>query len=205
MLPGVETIDEALQILDVKLKQLKHEYDQYFRGTRPREPVVLRGEVQKIVNVFSNTPIQNTAQRFRFNNLCARFFTFRRQWDTILRQIEEGTYKIHQFRASLHERNRGGPSGRTEPARGTSDRAAAGEDELYEKYVEARRACGEDTGKLDRERMRKLLEQQRSAIQKRYGCSDVRFRVVVEGKRAKLKASPVRPGERQKTGKSKGP
>lgn len=102
-----ESISEELVVLDNKIKQLKFEYEQYFMGGRPREPVMLRGDVQKIVTRYSNTGIQNTALRFKFNNLCARYYALRRQWDGILKQIEEGTYKPHLFKAKLHERERG--------------------------------------------------------------------------------------------------
>lgn len=196
-IPGIESTEEALQVFDVKLKQLKHEYEQYFRGTRPRAPVVLRGEVQKIVNVFSNVPIQNTALRFRFNNLCARFFTFRRQWDTILRQIEEGTYKPHLFQAALHERERrqrDGSEGPPAQATGAVRRAAG--DRLFEEYVAARKSCGEDVTGLTPKRLSGILAEQRAAIQRRFGCKEVRFRVVVEKGRTKLKATPVRGDER---------
>ncbi len=36
-------IEDDLKVLDRKLSQLKREYDQYFLGTRPREPVLLAG------------------------------------------------------------------------------------------------------------------------------------------------------------------
>lgn len=189
-IPGIHSTEEALHVLEVKLKQLKHEYDQYFRGTRPRAPVLLRGEVQKIVNIYTNVPIGNTALRFKFNNLCARFFVFRRQWDTILRQIEEGTYRPHQFKAKLHE----GGGGRRPPGGGSAGESDDGPPggELYEAYVTARRSCGEDVKGLTPERLGQVLEEKRAAIQRRYGCQDVRFRVVVEKGRTKLKASPVR-------------
>ena len=40
--------------------------------------------------------------------------------------------------------------------------------------------------------MEKLIEKQRAALVEKYGCKDVKFRVVVEGGKTKLKASPVR-------------
>ncbi|MDH3521908.1 MAG: hypothetical protein OEM49_15775, partial [Myxococcales bacterium] len=63
---AAETLEETLQTLDHKLIQLRREYDQYFLGTRPREPALLRGEVQKIVSILSNQSIKNTGLRFKF-------------------------------------------------------------------------------------------------------------------------------------------
>ena len=75
----MSSIDEDLQILDAKLNQLKLAYDQYFLGARPREPVLLHREVQKQILIYTNTSIQNTAARFKFNSICSRFHAFKRQ------------------------------------------------------------------------------------------------------------------------------
>jgi hypothetical protein len=184
--------EDDLQVLETKLKQLKLDYEQYFLGTRPREPAQGRSEVQKLFTIYTNTPIQNTALRFRFNSLCARYFALRRQWDQVLRQIEEGTYSRHVFKANLHDRRRtgkGAPPAETplppapEPAQSSK--------EVYEDYLAACRSTGEDTRSLTRERMDKILKGQADALRKQYGCEDVRFRVVVEGGKARLKATPV--------------
>ena len=93
--------EEELKILEVKLNQLKLDYDKYFLGTRPTEPIMPRAEVQKTVIRFSNTRITNTAQRFKFNSLNGRYQAFKRRWDDTLRRIEAGTYQRHVFKADL--------------------------------------------------------------------------------------------------------
>lgn len=190
-----ESIAEDLVVLENKIKQLKFEYEQYFMGGRPREPVMLRGDVQKIVTRYSNTGIQNTAMRFKFNNLCARYYALRRQWDAILKQIEEGTYKPHLFKAKLHERERGmdeEPGRPSKPGAAARDETTAGGTDLFEAYCNARRQCGDDPAGLSRDKLDQLVAQQRAAIQKKFGCDEVRFRVVVEAGKAKLKATPVK-------------
>jgi hypothetical protein len=183
-------LEADLELLDVKIKQSKFEYDQYFLGHRPREPILTRGEVQKIIAYWSNLPIRNTRHRFRFNTLCARFFTFRRQWDEINRRIEEGTYEPHNKRA----RRRAAEAGEAvaPPSAPAQAAAALDETDVCAAYLEARRACGEDTSGLDRERVAALIDRQRRAILERYRCADVKFRVVVEDGKARLKATPVR-------------
>lgn len=183
-------VDEDLQQLDIKLKQLKNEYEQYFLGSRKREPNQLRGEVNRMFNYYSNVPIQNTGLRFKFNNLRARFFSFRRHWDATLRKIEEGRYERHLFKADLRERS----AAPTRPGRGSPE-ADPGTDEprgeLFESYRAARQACGQDTKGLTPDKLEQLLARQEASIRKRYGCDGVRFRVVVEDGKAKLKAKPV--------------
>ena len=197
--PGhtTESIAEDLVVLENKIKQLKFEYEQYFLGGRPREPVLLRGDVQRLVTRYSNVGIQNTALRFKFNTLAARYFSLRRQWDAILKQIEEGAYKPHLFKAKLHERERGlSDTGPGDPpaaaAKRQKDETTAGGTDLFEAYCNARRECGEDPKGLSRDKLDQLVAQQRSAIQEKFGCDEVRFRVVVEAGKAKLKATPVK-------------
>ena len=183
--PSVE--DELLHF-ELKIKQLKMEYEQYFMGSRPREPILTKGEVQKILARYANTPIQNTALRFRFNNLVSRYHAFKRQWDAILKRIEDGTYERQVFRANLHERERA----EREAAAKKKAGADAGGD-LFDAYLAARKQCGEATDNIDRARLDGVIAKQRAAIQAKYGCEDVRFRVVVEDGKTKLKATPVRP------------
>jgi len=189
-------VAEDLIVLDTKIKQLKFEYEQYFIGSRPREPVLTRGDVNKLVTRYSNTGIQNTALRFKFNTLCSRFFAMRRQWDETLRKIEAGTYERHVFKAKLHERERGiqedAPKPLTSAAKLSRDETTAGGTDLFEAYRSARHSCGEDVAGLSRAKLDRLVEKQRAAIQKKYGCDEVRFRVVVESGKTKLKATPLK-------------
>jgi hypothetical protein len=184
---------EELVTLDIKLKQLRFEYEQYFMGSRPREPVLLRGDVNKIVAKYSNTGIQNTALRFKFNNLCSRFFAMRRQWDEVLRKIEAGTYERHVFKAKLHERERGIVDDEPAPtAAAKRNETTEGGSDLFEAYRKAKGACGEEIASMSREKLDQVIAKQREAIRKKTGCDDVRFRVVVEDGKAKLKATPVK-------------
>jgi len=172
-------ITQDLQLLENKIKQAKFEYNQYFMGHRPREPQILRGEVQKIIAYWSNLPIRNTASRFRFNNLCARFFTFRRQWDEISRKIEEGTYEPHNKMAK-----------RRVHMEQPTPRVTSSDDDVCAAYLEARQACGQ--GQVGRDKVSALLDKQRAALREKFGCKDVKFRVVVESGKTILKATPVR-------------
>lgn len=186
--PIGNSIEDDLQILDAKLRQLKNEYEAYFLGSRPREPVMLRGEVQKIVNIWSNMPISNTALRFRFNNLAARFFTFKTQWNTTQRKIEDGTYERHLFKAGIRMRE----TQSTPPPPRRGGKAGDRSEELYDAYLEARRACGEQVDNVTREKLDGVLQRQEEQLRKRYGCREVRFRVVVEAGKARVKATPVK-------------
>ena len=179
-------VEEQLQTLDIKLGQLKREYDQYFLGTRPREPVLLRGDVQKLVVVLTNTPFNNTALKFRFSSLCSRYQAQRRQWDENLRKIEQGTYERHRFKADLREKGR--PTAAQGPP-GVDASSRSGGDELYQSYVDARLACGQEVKSLSKEKLQGVISAQRKKLAEKYGSdASFRFKVAVEDGRAKLKA-----------------
>jgi hypothetical protein len=181
-------IDEELRMLEFKLAQLKRDYDQYFLGNRPREPVQLRGEVNKTVIELTNTAIKNTASRFKFTSICSRYQAFRRQWDETLRKIEAGTYVRHRFKAKLHVHEGDAPS-----AAAPAASAHGAESDLYDAYVEARRNGGESIKGLTREKLDGILTQQRDALRAKFGASaEFRFRVQIEGGKARLKASRVK-------------
>ena len=183
------TTEEELKILEVRLTQLKLEYEKYFLGTRPTEPAQQRSEVQKTVIRFSNMRITNTAQRFKFNSLNGRYQAFKRQWDNILRQIEAGTYKRHVFKADLRDRERGldgaSPGGaRTNGGDGASDRG-----DLFETYRDAMMANGQNTKGLTPAKLQAAIAKQEAAIKQKYGCDNVDFTVVVADGKVKLKAA----------------
>jgi len=192
-------VEDDLQLLDTRMKQLRLDYEQYFLGSRPREPNQLRAEVQKMIAYYANVPIQNTAQRFKFNNLRARYFSFRRHWDETVRKIEEGSYERNVFKANLHERERAerarkAAAGKRRGARvsaAAADAEGAGLDSLFGAYLEARKRCGLE-GAPSAEQFARQLHAQEAAIREKTGCQAVRFRVVVEDGKAKLKATPVR-------------
>ena len=193
--------DEELKLLEIKLNQLKLDYEKYFLGTRPTEPAQLRGEVQKTVIKMSNTRITNSAIRFKFNSLNGRYQAFKRQWDTVLRQIEAGTYKRHVFKANLHDRERslvdangkgtlgGAPTPAAVDAQ-TAERAGHGAaGDLFETYRSAMQAAGQDTSSLSRAKLDAVLAKQEAALRKQLGCAKVSFKVVVQDGKVKLKAA----------------
>lgn len=183
------TTDEELKLLEVRLSQLKLEYEKYFLGNRPTEPGQQRAEIQKTVLRLSNTRITNTAQRFKFNSLNGRFQAFKRQWDNVLRQIEAGTYKRHVFKADLRDRERGLAEGSGSRA-GNSGVDRAGErSELFETYRDALLANGQDARGLTVEKLQNALARQEAAIKRKLGCERVDFRVVVSDGKVKLKAA----------------
>lgn len=177
------SIDEDLADLDRGIQRLRIEYDQYFMGDGRREPIQLRGKIQKLITRYSSDPPRNTQLKFKFNSLVARYQALRSLWGRTLREIEAGTYHRHRFRADLHERERVQP--RVESEEPTSTRRATAMDRLFEALRSARAKTGEKA--IDRAQLEALVREQTSRFRAKSPGGRLRFRVVVEGNRAKLK------------------
>jgi len=178
-------IAEDLPILEARLKELVTRYDQYFLGIEKREPVKLAEEVDKLVRRYATTPINNTMYKHRYNNLVARFNTYRQHWNRILREIEEGRYSRDRFRANLHE------SQRTSSVLTRHEQPPPRDIELeriYAELVEARRSCKLPVEGITREQLAATLDKQRPLLTQKLGTNEIQFRVVIEGGKPKIKA-----------------
>lgn len=189
-----DPVDEELDELDQGLKRLRVEYDQFFLGILKRPPEVLQGRMQKIIVKYANQILRKTHQKFRFNQLNSKFQIYRQQWGRTLRQIESGTYRGHRFKAKLHERERGLSAAPEAPGPEASEPAAKASpmDQLYDALVAARRRAGESGPDPDRVKLGELVRKQTAALRAKHPGAKVRFRVAVDGKRAKLVASVVK-------------
>jgi hypothetical protein len=175
-------------MIDVKLKQLRRDYEQYFLGARPREPIDQRSEIQKTMIRLANGQIKNTGERFKFNTLNSRFLTHKRRWDDILRKIENGTYERHVFKANLRERDRA----EAPAAAKATAKPGGGKDDIFDSYIEAARSCGQNVAGLTPEKLKGVIDKQTAAIKKQTGAHDVKFRVEVVDGKVKLKAKATK-------------
>jgi len=182
-------VEEDLKILENKLNTLKLDYERYFLGSRPREPVMARAEIQKMVTIWANQPILNTAIRFKFNSINARYQALKRQWDSVLRQMESGTYKRDVFKANIRHGG-AGPDAAADAPDGVGSKGAG--DQLFESYRDAALACGQSVNGLTAKKLQAVVDKQTAALRKKLGCKDVTFRVSVQDGKVKLKASPVK-------------
>jgi hypothetical protein len=198
-----DPVDEELDDLDQSIKRLRVEYDQFFLGILKRPPAVLQGRVQKVIVKYSNEQLRKTHQKFRFNQLNSKYQIYRQQWGRTIRQIEAGTYKGHRFKANLHERERAlaaraQSDDTATPLRDATDTPAptltksGPMDQLYTALLAARRKAGESGPAPDRAKVSELVRKQTAALRAKHPGAKVRFRVAVDGKRAKLVASIVK-------------
>lgn len=183
---------DDITALEKKLIQLKTGYEQYFLGMQKTAPEKLRSEVEKLIRLYTNQTITNTALNFRLNTVVAKFSSYRTYWDRTVREIEEGRYIREKFRMKLHEAMRHPPP----PPQPVARPAAAGPSEednikrVYDEYVKARKSTNEPIPKF--EAVADMIKKQAPVIKEKYKASSVDFKVVIEDGKAKLKAVPKR-------------
>jgi hypothetical protein len=119
----------------------------------------------------------------------ARFQAHRALWGRTLREIEAGTYRGHNFRADLHEMERAEVGGQADGPRATRTSRSSSIDKLYAALDSARKKTGESTGSLDRSRLEEIVREQTQRLKQKNPDAKVRFKVVIEGNKAKLKAT----------------
>lgn len=185
-----------LNELESRLVQLKILYEKYFSGLESLEPTRDRDRLKRIVIELTRTPIQNTAQRYRFQSLRSRYTSLDQYLARNLVMIERGTHPKFKFRADLADRRRnrtaGSPQVLTRQGSGnsTNDRESQALRSVYDQFMDARRSCGQSAN-VPFEDVRNVLAQEVERVKSEKDCRGVRFRVTVEDGKAQVKALPV--------------
>jgi len=184
-----------LDELEQKLFILKINFDKYFTGLERREPYRDREEMRRTMREMMKVHITNSNQRFRLQTLRARWSSVDQYINRNLVMIERGTHPKMKFRAAMRDREREfaklEQAARVQRQRGKQVRAEdAAMQQIFNKYVEARSACGQSSG-MTYDSVRDALRKQVRTMKSRYNCDSVKFRVTVENGKAKLKAVPV--------------
>ncbi len=194
--------ERDMQILEAELRRLEAEYNMFFAGRLPRLPWESRARVETLVRRHDRAPMQNTAERFRFQSLQARFSSFRELWDRTQRAREEGrAERLRPGRAAV-----GAPSSAPSTSAAAATRRERGDAvvaeasvrdltadadrvrELYEQLSEARRVIGEQP--VPFERFEKLVRTQLAKL----GADGktVAFRVTMKDGKISLTAKPAK-------------
>ena len=202
MLEGVETF----------LNVTNTEFEMYFLGVLKKAPHDKERQLKRMFRDIFEMKITNTSLAFKARTMIARYNTLKMKWLRTVKQIEEGTYHRQRFMADLKDKQRSqakGPSAQTlreeikalvrgeevpevrPAARGNARRGhAVGSDELFDQYQQVRRELGQG-GAGDRKAMEARLNQRANEVKKKYGCKDVRFDIVEENGRSRVKVIPV--------------
>ncbi len=184
------TAREEIELLDVRVAQLKIEYEQYFMKIIRQEPLKHRTGIEKVIRRLTATHIANTGDKFKLNSIVSKFNAYRQYWNRILRMIEEGTYVRHA--------ESGGLVRTPEPTlpkvkEGSKRRSANGGeaiDDVYKQYVEARKKCNESVDGLSVEKLQRSIAAQKKKIEEKFGTSNVDIKVSIKNGSARMSIVP---------------
>jgi hypothetical protein len=196
------TIDEELSQLERDIRQLKIEYDMYFGGGRKRPPTEIEWRIELIVKRYAERGGEmKYNQRFRFSNLSQTYAKYKDVFRKRLAQREEGKVQRHfgaAAKAIEAERAR---------AQAATDAAASAEaakvfrvvctapekeadkvEQLYEAFVRAKKAAGEEMGKMTHAGFNEFVRKKTKDLQKQKNCHEVEYVIETVDGQVKLKA-----------------
>jgi len=194
---------EDLDLFEKWMRQLQVEWEKFFGGVERKPPVDLRSRVETLLKRYANSEIRNNAERFRYQNLTARYNTFNELWTKRLRAMEEGRpVGIHGRATAIAMASRAdrldGEAARAGTAASAPDvrvQSAERDDQavrsLFERFLQARKAAGE-TGPVKFESFQKLIAQQTARILSEKQAQAVDYRFETKDGKVSLKAKPVR-------------
>lgn len=200
-------IQEDIDVLENKVARLKVEYEQYFLHVVKQPPSKLRDEVERLVLAYHGKNITSSSHKFRLNNVVSKFNTYRNYWNRALRSIEEGTFNRRaeggmgitsapvappaspgqEPKQNTEPTPAARQQGQDRPAAPTpAPAAASGADDIYNRYIAARKECNESTSGITPEALSKSVDEFKKKVMAQYNAKDVDVKVAVKDGKARL-------------------
>jgi hypothetical protein len=190
--------DRELRQLEDGLRRLNWEYDAFLYGSSARPPIQARRQIEDTIRRLNGVESMSAAERYRFSTLQGRFAALIERYERLQGEKEAGR------RPGLYGHFRG-PGEPAAPAP-NAGRAASVEEkrrarpeesdrDLFERYVAAKKARGEDVSGYRMEGFLEGLERERRKVRERLGEGDVVFDVAERDGRVRLVARKKRGGQ----------
>jgi len=189
------SFERELHVLEEALRRLNGEYDAFLYGTVPKPPMQTRRHVEQMVRTLNAAEDMSSAERYRFSSLQGRFSALCDRWEKLQGEKEAGR------RPGLYGHFReggGGSAGHSAPAPNAGKPASVQEErhaappepdrELFDRYVAAKKARGEDVSGYRLEGFVEGLERERRKVRERLGEGEILFEVAERDGRVRLVA-----------------
>ena len=212
-------IKEDVEQFEKKVASLKVEHEMFFMKAVKRDPAKLakhRDELDKFVLNYSNKGSSNTQYKFRLNTAIAKYGAYKQYWNRMLHDIDEGKFSHRAEGGGMPSMP--APSGNNhlrpaakEPSAGETRDLTGGPEaapvfsappqsppqprgddveDIYRKFIEARRQCNEPTEGITVESLSKSIAQSKKLIEDKYKTSNVELKVLIKDGKAKLTIVP---------------
>lgn len=178
------SIEVDISRLENGIRQLKIQYDMFFAGAIPLQPMELRGEIERLIRRNSTEPIQRYAHRFHFNSLVSRFNCLSELWIKTIRSREEGERPVPAA-ANLRDTRQVDPDRCTisDPEQDTEELKR-----LHARYMAQRCRAEGKTPNISFKKFVKGITTQAERLRKKTACEKIELRIIVEDGKVHLKA-----------------
>ena len=194
---SASSFDRELRVLEEALRRLNAEYDGFLYGTASKPPIPTRRHVEEMVRRLNASEDMSSADRYRFVTLQGRFASLTERWDRLQGEKEAGRRPglYGHFRETAASTagaardpraNAAAPTSVQEERRGLHGEGA--DRDLFERYVAAKKARGEDVSGYRLEGFLEGLERERRKVRERFGEGNVVFDVAERDGRVRLVA-----------------
>jgi hypothetical protein len=181
-------LEEQLKKMEESIRRLKIEYRIFFNGNRKKPPEDLKRSLEKLARQLSENPDMTNAQRFRYNTLLTRYYTYGSLWRRSLQEMERGglsketpaqpdapsdeTSSGVKFKISLSD-----PNTEQEKVR-----------DLYNAFCLIKKE-GSKKATLPYQQFEKYIESQTHNFRNKYGCDRVAYSIQLEGGKVRFTAA----------------
>ena len=194
-------MEADLLTLERAIAAVNAEYDAFLYGTGARPPVESRKKVERMIRGLGARDQEPAAERYRFATLQGRWNALCERWERLQTEKEAGRRPglYGHFRPAADAVPAGavndGLSRSVEPGvRGEESASGAGAGEhrraLFERYVAARRAAGDNGPAPEFDRFSDSLDRESERLRERFGGAEVEFEVTERDGKIKLVAKP---------------
>lgn len=197
--------ERELRVLEEALRRLNAEVDGFLYGSVAKPPIQSRRHVEEMMRRLNASEDMSAAERYRFATLQGRFASLTERWDRLQGEKEAGRRPglYGHFRETGQAPpaapgrpaapNAAPPASVQEERRGLG--ATGGDRELFERYVAAKKARGEDVSGYRLEGFVEGLERERRKVRERLGEDEIVFDVTERDGRVRLVARKKPRGE----------
>lgn len=186
-------VDKALSDLEIGITRLKRDYDRFFAGAEKLSPERERDRIAAEIRRLNTITMQNQGQRFLFQTLMARFYTYCELWNRLVRAKEEEGAAAAALAAAHRAATPPRPAAelRADGCVVSSAGGSPGLSGLYQKFLNMQAEAGEVGQKVSEKGFRQLVLGQYQQLCNRFGTDSIEFRVAVKDGKIQLKAKPV--------------
>jgi hypothetical protein len=180
--------DRDLRLLEEALRRLNVEYDAFLYGSSAKPPVQNRKSVEETFRRLNALESLPSAERYRLSTLQGRYVILTERWDRLQGEKEAGRRPgiyghFREVSSSPPGPNAAPPASVQEERR---SRSGGSERELFDRYLAAKKARGEDVSGYRLEGFLEGLERERRKAWERLGSGEIVFEVTERDGRVRL-------------------